>query len=543
MAEKKKKKIPKSLIISLLFCFGLFFVVVIGCIAIMFLSPGTEILGFQYVNYTTPLTKIYTNSTNSISSVKAVKILTDCSSINVTAGEEASQISVLYNRKIYGFVKSENSQIVFSDKIISSFSFEQDDLPGLYKTFVLNITEPEGWVSYDESSLNISLPSNISFEVIYLSSKKGNITYSSSSTASLSTENLHLTSGDGNLTIATTQPIDNYYLKTNQGNVNFSSPPPAAQKVKFESNGGSLNLTNANKNATLTLSQELFITGNATVAIDILNADLEIHSTGGRFSFGQIGNSSNEKRVKINAASTTFNFGKIYGLFTLSGNLTESNNNLSLSKLVNSSENNVNINTGKGNVIIEEVNSPSLSISTTSGNISVRKISISTTVRAYSTSGNISLSYVESSFRQPNTSVKVFTKTGSVSLANISGFFQVEVMENSAFSRLDISLCAICYDSASQEINLIKAKNRNVLLSFKGYEDDLICRILSKEQVDFPDEIISQINPSDYDYISNESYPYEYRVGYESPSNDIGSIYDGKGKVFIDGSGKVSISF
>lgn len=545
-----KKKIPKKFTLALLICLGSFFTIVLICFAIMFLSPGTEILGFQYVNYTTALTKTYTNSSSDVSSVRAVKILTDCSSINVTAGEAASQISVNYNRKIYGFTKSENSQIVFSDKVIESLSFEQDS-PGFYKTFFIKITEPQGWISHDESVLNVTLPSNISFEVIYLSSQKGNVTYSSSSSASISTENLYLTSGGGNISIANTQFIKNYYLKTNQGNVNFSPQTLTAEKLKFETNGGSLSFTNSSKTSTLTLSEGLFIKGNSNVTVDILNSNLEVQSTGGRFSFGKVGSSSSEKRVKINASSSTFNFGTIYGILTISGDLNASNNNLSVTKLVNSTKENININAGKGNVTLDEVSfsepDSSLSISTTSGNISVRNISLSTTIYAFSSSGNISLSYLESTSCQPDALVKVFTETGNISLANISGFFEVEVLQNSSFSRLDITLCAVCFNTGSQAKNHIKAKNRDVLLTFKGYQNDLICRLFSKQPITLSDGMTSPVDPSDYDYILDQTtfseYNFEYRVGYPRPETPVGTIYESKGKVLIDGSGKINIFF
>ncbi len=545
----EKKKLPKSFTICLLVFLGSLIAIVAISFCVMFLSPGTEILGYQYISYTEPLTRTYTASSGvSTSNITAIKIITDCSAVNVSAGQNDSQVIVNYNRNIYGIVKSENAEIIFSDYVIGNGSFEEDGTSGTYRTMIIDITEPTGFISSVESNVQIYLPSNILFEVVYLSSEKGNISYNSTSfEKNITAKNLYLMSSGGNISISNTQNCDNYYLKTSNGNVNFNSSSISAKKVKFESESGSFNLTNATSDATITATEGLYLTSNGSVnvCVNVLNGDLNIDAQSGTFSFGRIGSETSEKEVSVYSSSSTLNFGTIYGVLNVFGKDNVGNNTVSVNKLVNTSENIDNINSGSGNVVIEEMNSPAISISSISGNIYLQKVSITTSVYAYSATGAISISYIESSTCVPETCVKVFSKTGSVSLFNISGFFEVEVLENSAFSRLDIVLSAVCYETGNDETNTILAKNRNVNLTLKGYGNDLICRILSFQEVRFVDSSTTQVNEADLDYILDDytGYEYEYRVGYIRPTNNVGAVYDGKGKVFINSTESVVISF
>lgn len=544
-----KKKIPKSFIISLLVFLGSLIAIVVISFCVMFLFPSTEILGYQYISYTEPMTRTYTASSGvSLSNVNAVKIITDCSAISVNAGQTDSQITLNYNRNIYGIVRSENAEIVFSDCVIGNCTFEEDETAGTYRTMIINITEPSGFVSSSESIVQVYLPSNISFEVVYLSSEKGNITYNSTSLEkNITASNLYLMSSGGDISIANTQICDNYYLKTSDGKVNFNSSSISANKVKFESKNGSLNLTNASNDATITTTEGMYInsTGNVFVCVNILNGDLNISAESGTFSFDTIGSISSEKVVSVYSAESTLKFGTVYGTLNIFGKNNVASNTVTVSKLVNNSDNIDSISSGSGSVLIEEIDSPVISISSTSGNMYLQKVSTATSVYAYSTSGIISISYIESSSCVPETSVKVFSKTGSISLNNISGFFEVEVLENSSFSRLDIVLSAVCYEAGSDETNNIFAKNRNVNLTLKGFMNDLICRILSMQEVLFVDSSTTQVNEDDLDYILNyyTDYNFEYRVGYVQPTNGVGAVYEGKGKVFVDNTEDVVISF
>ncbi|NCB48181.1 MAG: hypothetical protein EOM55_00920 [Clostridia bacterium] len=544
-----KKKIPKSFTISLLVFLGSLIAIIAVSFCVMFFSPGTEILGYQYISYTNPMTRTYTESSSvSLSNINAIKIITNSSAISVNAGQTNSQIYVNYSRNIYGIVRSENSEIIFSDYVITNGSFEEDEINGTYRTLIIDITEPTGFVSSSDSIVQVYLPSNILFEVVYLSSENGNIIYNSTSQEkNISASNLYLMSSGGDVTINNTQTCDNYYLKTKEGKVTFSSASISANKVKFESEGGSLNLTNSTNDATITVTDGLYIksTGNTFVCVNVLNGNLNIESQSGTFSFGQIGTSSSEKVVSVSSAQSTLNFGTVYGTLNAFSNDGVGNSTMTVAKLVNTSENIDSISSGSGNVVIEEINSPLISISSTTGNIYLQKVSTTTSVYSYSTSGIISVSYIESSTRKPETKVKVFSKTGSISLSNISGFFEVQVLENSSFSRLDIVLCAVCYEAGNEHTNIILAKNRNINLTFKGYENDLICRILSFREVLFVDSSTSQVLDGDFDYILDDysGYNYQYRVGYVQPTNGVGAVYDGKGKIFLTNTENVVISF
>ena len=68
----------KKLLIYLAFILGILLVVVLICFAIMFFSPGTSILGYEYVLYNKKEVKEYTIATYpSISQMQAIEIITE----------------------------------------------------------------------------------------------------------------------------------------------------------------------------------------------------------------------------------------------------------------------------------------------------------------------------------------------------------------------------------------------------------------------------------------------------------------------------------
>ncbi len=544
-----KKKLPKYVSI-LLITIGLVLVFFIAAIGIMFFLPGTSILGFQYVSYTTPLTRTYTASSPiSILNLKAVKIITDQSAVYVEAGANDSQISVNFNRKIYGFVKNQNSALIYKDDIVSDQTFEED-VAG-YKTLVINISEPSGLIATGDSFVKVFLPSDISFDIIYLSSDHGALNYNSfANEKTITAKNLYLTSTDKDIFINNTQPCDNYYLKTSSGKVQFQNSTVTAKKLKFESTSGSLNFTNSSSDATLNLQNGMIVksTGNVSVFVNTLLGDLNIDAkVGGMFYFNNIGASGSYKIVTVHSISSTLHFGTLYGALNVSGNENVEKNTVSVTKLVSGNGATSTINSGSGAVNIEEADAEILSVSSTSGYISLRKLSVDTSLNIYSLSGAISISYIEDNTSHPNTIIKVFTQFGNISLSNISAFYEIEVLENSGTARLDIVLSAVCHDAGNTRDNIILARNRNVNLTLKGYQNDLICRILSQKPMFFADSSTTQVEADDYDYILDnsdyENYDYEYRVGYNKPENEVGAIYEGKGKVLVEGSGTVTINF
>jgi hypothetical protein len=323
-----KKKGSKAFSIGLLILLGSLLIFVVICFAIMFFSPGTAVFGFEYVNFSSAINKTYTSSTTlSVDSLQAVKIVTDCSAIKVNANETDSQIYLNYSRSINGFAKSENAELTFNDYITTTQTFEEDSTH-IFRTLVIDITEPTGWISYTKSVVNLYLPQDISFEVVYCSSQNGDVTYNSTSNAkNITANNLYLTSNGGNISITNSQACDNYYLTTNAGSVSFNSSSVTADSVKFETCSGSMSLTNSSSTATFDLASGLFVksSGDASVHVNNLSGPLSVEAQGGTFSFDNVGSESEESTVSIVANSSTFNFGNLYAQFSIYQKGTSSN--------------------------------------------------------------------------------------------------------------------------------------------------------------------------------------------------------------------------
>ena len=540
MKALKKFFIYLGLIIAVLVA------VVLIIFAVMYFAPGTSILGYEYVLYNKRDTRTFTTSSYpSISSVQAVQVVTESTNIYIMPNKVDGELKIVHNQGLSGYAKSINSKLEVKTKVENK-SFEESLTS--YRTFVIEIEEPNGWIAKSNASIYVYVPTNLITNTVYAKSSGGDIEYISEKvyeneneeefTKTLKCTNLYMKTGEyGNLEIDNEQPISNYYLQTKYGKVKFSNVTSlSANTVKFETYTGNFNLTNPNGNATLTLTDKLHIISNekytgAYIRINVLNANLLATGNNGTFKIDRISSTGKNKNIALTMNKCNVDFGEVYGYVSIIGEGSDVKNNVTIKNLYEQPQTNV-IESGAGNVYIENLKC-SAAIDSTSGDVTIAAATESkSSVYVYTTSGSINVNYVKTDGLpqddHPDVKVTAITKTGSIDLKNVSGHLQVEVLNNSASSKLNISFKAIAYAKDSNEElaeNIINAKDRKVNIVLKGSSDTLQSRIVSTSTVNDVKGGVLQNVSKEYesaedknkDYILNvyEGYKYGYRIYYK----------------------------
>ena len=253
MKALKKFFIYLGLIIAVLVA------VVLIIFAVMYFAPGTSILGYEYVLYNKRDTRTFTTSSYpSISSVQAVQVVTESTNIYIMPNKVDGELKIVHNQGLSGYAKSINSKLEVKTKVENK-SFEESLTS--YRTFVIEIEEPNGWIAKSNAAIYVYIPTNLTTNTIYAKSTGGDIEYISEKTyenendeeftKTLKCTNLYMKTSDyGHLEIDNEQTISNYYLQTKYGKVQFSNVTNlSANTVKFETYTGNFNLTNPNRNA------------------------------------------------------------------------------------------------------------------------------------------------------------------------------------------------------------------------------------------------------------------------------------------------------
>ena len=523
----------KRFFIYLFVLIAIFVACILVCFAIMYFSPGTEILGYQYVLYNQQLTKSITPTELSSESVNSIKLTSTSGNITIRPNGQSENIEIIYNQSVSGITKSINAEYAF-DYDFQQESYEENDLT--YSSVIINIAEPTGWTVNSSSNITVLIPSDSSYSVIFAQSGTGNINYLESisnedEVLSITTSNLYLYTGSyGNIAINTSSlsgelisQIDNYNLKTENGEVTLNSTYISADNFNFKTNSGRFNYSNSNSDATLYLTDGLNIeaSGNPIININKIDGNINIVSNEGSFSFNNLGSVDKQNTYLLNFTKANFTATNVYGFISLLGNGGDLENNIKISSLSNSYENTNVFNIGKGSLVINNLIGDT-SISSTSGRIEINNIDIYTSIYAYSDSGEINVNYNAHPFSVDNTDINIFSNTGNINLSNISGRLKIDVLKNSASASLNIVFSAISKQNVEDFENIIEAKDRNVSITLRGVTNDFRFRVLSTSNIQFSDNIrgiSSRIESNDNDSLLGEDkyskYLNEYRIGYE----------------------------
>ena len=532
--------------------------VVIICIAVMFFVPGTSILGYQYVNYSSNTDHVFTLDTPlSISDVYAIEVTSDVAGIYIYPNENSNEIKITHNQGVTGFTKSITSELSVNAEVMTR-SFENDT--SSHKTLVFTVSEPSGFMLNNHSYICVYVPSNLNLTTIYAKSGSGNIVYNTKGPKKTSSNNtnpiepfvcsnLYLKSaGAGNIYISNPEQVENYYISTKSGALTFSELPTpfSANTIKFETETGLFSFVNKTQDATLTLHNELFIKSNKQsglgpqIRVNNLLGNLRIETFNGYYNFNKIGEGGNNKLVAITTNNSRVKLDEVYGQVSILGDADNVSNNIDIQNLVGGSNVN-NLDAGSGSIYIKSL-SGDTALNSTSGQIKVDSATPNSNIWAHSTSGNIIIRYEESEESFSSKKTTVLTNTGNIDLGYVSNAVDVTVLSKNS-STLNLTFSAIATTD-----NYINAGNCNIDIVLVGTSDSLQHRIASTNRVTIPQTAVgaagSEIETTDADYFIDNakynSYSYNYRIGY-AKDNVVTRPYDNWGKLLITTTGSTTV--
>ncbi|MGN0798323.1 MAG: hypothetical protein ACI4L7_01995 [Christensenellales bacterium] len=495
-------------------------------------------MGYEYIMLSNKDSR--TLSSSDYYGAEAIKITSDISKISVYPNKNTDELVINYNKDISGYVKSVNAEASISFKMQDQMFATYKDITEEYTTLIVKISEPKGWLSYENSNIKVYLPENL-FNVIYVSCGKSDISlvasqkYQDAETNSEVTRNIsckHMflqSGGDGNVVASPTSQIKTYNLQTEYGKASITGTKQlSAEQLIFSTHSGTFDFSCGGEGE-LSLSRGFFVnaSGSPTIICQSIYCESEISTDGGEITIENVGQESSKKNIKIFANKAKINISNINGTILSDGGDGQANN-VTIKMLKGDSTQISTIHSGDGNITINSLESK-VALSSTLGNINLKDVASSASVYAYSTSGNINVNYRHSSTYNNGTKLQVFTKTGNIKLNNISCQLELEVLQNSPNKSCELTFTAVCNsDDGSLLNNKIEAESRDIKITFKGINDSLACRMVSKKEVSFDSSIssaCSKVNttsvPADRDNLLSQTqysaYSKQYRIFYQNP--------------------------
>lgn len=533
---------------------GIFLAIILAaiviCIAIMYFSPRTSILGYEYVSYTKLTEETLSTASGTYAGLEAIEVKTEDTDIYVYPSVETNKIQIRHNQGLSGFVKSMNANLSLTKSVLTK-SFEES-LTDL-KTLSINLEEPNGWISNNNAFICIYVPTALSIDTYNISSASGNVYYYSdyeyNTDEEFVTNNLYLRSGEySDIIISNPQSISNYYLTTDKGDIIFKDVTTlSANNLKFTTNAGGFNLVNLGGSATLNLTGTFTVKSfdrkiGPYIRINKLNANMDVEAYNGRYIINTIGEPDSHKLVTMTTNKSNVDFGTVYAYVSILSDGGGVSNNVKIDKLYHTADTNI-IESGAGNITINNL-SGNVSLDSTKGSVNVKNATVASSIYAYSSSGSVNVKYAYSKTNNSTTKLTVLTHTGNINLENVSCLLEVQVLSNSS-SKLDIVFSYISYNQDGTE-NIINAKNRNINILLYGTTDSFQSRIISTNTVNFVKTINTEIEATDVDNpfkntTKYSEYSHAYRVGYNKSDTLISQNYDGWGKTLIETTGKTIV--
>lgn len=570
--SKKAKKILTYFLVFI----GIVLMAFLGLFALLYIMPGTSILGYEYFYINKVEEKIIPMTELSANSAVAFKIKANKGSVSIKPNSQSDKIKIVYTQNAQGITKSTDSEIVFkTDYSVENYEYDNSS----YKSLILTALEPSFFSVFSSSKIEIFLPNSRSFSVVscdsardvtFVSSLTENTTITQENGTEQKQENIYNLSigrlylnvnGGGNIYVDSdvvtkngetkdiSQTINFYYFKINNGSVQLKNNNSlTANQMVIEGNSGNFKFKNAGE-ATLNLSNGLIINstnnGNLDVNIDKLLGPLKINATTGKFEINEIGSDEARQSVVINSCKATYKFGNVFGYVSLANMGENPANTVEITNLVNKTTNDNMFEIGNGYLCINNLEGNS-NFSSKGGYMVCKNINKNTSVNVLSDSGTINLTYEKSNQAITTTYIDVFTNTGDIYINNISGLLHLEVFKKSSNSLINLNFSAVSYSDDKSIDNYINANDRVVNIALIGITDDFIFRLLTNSDVAFSENIrglVSQVNSQDLDYVLNQekysSYQKEYRVGYFNPTSS--AEFNSYGKMLIKTSATTKI--
>ena len=534
---------------------AIFVAIVIICFAILFFSPGTEILGYEYIRMENQIEEKFTPTDLSGNEVIAFKFETNNPNVTVKPNTQGEDLQILYSQQVSGITKT----------ISADYSFKADYKQESYdeniqdcKSLVVTLTEPSGFTVKSNSSITILLPVR-QYEVVFIKSQYGNVTYNAkeadkdnTTTYVIDSTSLYLQTGEhGEINVNTQSDeipvpqIDNYNFTTVNGSVIFNSANElVSNKIVFNTNSGRFSFTNQNNDALISLKNGFVVnaSGEPSINVNVLDGNLDVDCQKGDFNFNTIGSPVNSCEVLLSSNNSTFNFNHIYGYVSLLDVGDNVSNRITISCLENRQTNSSTFQVGSGYVNIGELIGTT-SFSSTTGKISANKIDVDSSVYAYSDTGAISLNYVESNSPNNQTLTCIYVQDAPINLQNISGKISVNVLAESSNNSVNVSFCAISTQQRQTYENTINAKNQVVNITLNGIVEHLSSRLFTTKDAEFNFAPGERINPTDLDYEDGEEYAQyvsQYRIGYEKPT--VSAAFEGYGRLCVSSTATIKVN-
>lgn len=534
---------------------AIFVAIVIICFAILFFSPGTEILGYEYIRMENQIEEKFTPTDLSGNEVIAFKFETNNPNVTVKPNTQGEDLQILYSQQVSGITKT----------ISADYSFKADYKQESYdeniqdcKSLVVTLTEPSGFTVKSNSSITILLPVR-QYEVVFIKSQYGNVTYNAkeadkdnTTTYVLDSTSLYLQTGEhGEINVNTQSDeipvpqIDNYNFTTVNGSVIFNSANElVSNKIIFNTNSGRFSFTNQNNDALISLKNGFVVnaSGEPSINVNVLDGNLDVDCQKGDFNFNTIGSPVNSCEVLLSSNNSTFNFNHIYGYVSLLDVGDNVSNRITISCLENRQTNSSTFQVGSGYVNIGELIGTT-SFSSTTGKISANKIDVDSSVYAYSDTGAISLNYVESNSPNNQTLTCIYVQDAPINLQNISGKISVNVLAETSNNSVNVSFCAISTQQRQTYENTINAKNQVVNITLNGIVEHLSSRLFTTKDAEFNFAPGERINPTDLDYEDGEEYAQyvsQYRIGYEKPT--VSAAFEGYGRLCVSSTATIKVN-
>ena len=534
---------------------AIFVAIVIICFAILFFSPGTEILGYEYIRMENQIEEKFTPTDLSGNEVIAFKFETNNPNVTVKPNTQGEDLQILYSQQVSGITKT----------ISADYSFKADYKQESYdeniqdcKSLVVTLTEPSGFTVKSNSSITILLPVR-QYEVVFIKSQYGNVTYNAkeadkdnTTTYVIDSTSLYLQTGEhGEINVNTQSDeipvpqIDNYNFTTVNGSVIFNSANElVSNKIVFNTNSGRFSFTNQNNDALISLKNGFVVnaSGEPSINVNVLDGNLDVDCQKGDFNFNTIGSPVNSCEVLLSSNNSTFNFNHIYGYVSLLDVGDNVSNRITIYCLENRQTNSSTFQVGSGYVNIGELIGTT-SFSSTTGKISANKIDVNSSVYAYSDTGAISLNYVESNSPNNQTLTCIYVQDAPINLQNISGKISVNVLAESSNNSVNVSFCAISTQQRQTYENTINAKNQVVNITLNGIVEHLSSRLFTTKDAEFNFAPGERINPTDLDYEDGEEYAQyvsQYRIGYEKPT--VSAAFEGYGRLCVSSTATIKVN-
>jgi len=533
----------KKLLLYFFIIIGIVVVAVLVGLGYMYFSPGSSLLGYEYIVYNDKAEETY--SASSYSNVEALEVISTQSDIYIYASDDVDQIKVVNNQGLNGFVKSINASLNLEVKNENK-SFEESLTE--YDTLSIILSEPTGLVAKSNSYLNIYVPSSLNLSTIYIKSQTGNISYNSSTkeegTEEISCSTLYLKTGDsGKIDINNDKPISNYYLKTDFGSVKFNNVSSLSlNTIKFETQQGTFDFTNKDNNANLSVSNTFLVKSSdsnvgPTIKVNKLNGNLKVEALNGYYAINEIGNYGDYKTIAMTLNKSTISFGTVYAFVSILSDGENVANYVNIDNLYYTAQTNI-FECGDGSIKINNLDGDA-SFDLLNGNINLNSVSITSDVYIYTNNGNVNVNYISSTADNSDTNLTIITKTGNIDLTNLSCSFDIEILENSSDKHVNIVFTAVAFND-----NIIDAKNRKVNLTLKGVSDSLQFRIVSTHDVYiYGDTVGKEIKEREDSSINNDyllnvnpysNYTKCYRIGYTKEGTSYTTnAFDMWGKLLI----------